>query len=180
MTNFDQIWHKVCSNAGPRPSPRGDKSENIKLYWKYLKIFFSRTTNPISTKLGTKHPCVEWIQVCSNAWSRPHPRGDTSEIGNFYSKYLKVFLSRTTARISTKLSTVHPWDKGIQVCSNAGPRPSPRGDNRENVKLYWKSLKNLLLQNHMANFNQIWHTASLGGGDSSLLKCSATPFSKGR
>ena len=38
----------------------------------------------------------------------------------------------------------------------------------------------LLLQNHSANFNQIWHNASLGEGNSSLLKWSTTPFSKGR
>ena len=30
---------------------------------------------------------------------------------------------------------------GIQVCSNEGPRPSPRGDNGEIVKLYLKYLK---------------------------------------
>ena len=28
----------------------------------------------------------------------------------------------------------------------------------------------LLLQNHRANFNQTWHKASLGEGDSSLFK----------
>ena len=38
----------------------------------------------------------------------------------------------------------------------------------------------LLLQNHWANFNQTWHKASLGEGDSSLFKWSAPPFSKGR
>ena len=37
-----------------------------------------------------------------------------------------------------------------------------------------------LLQNHWANFNQTCHKASLGGGDSSLYKWRATPFSKGR
>ena len=38
----------------------------------------------------------------------------------------------------------------------------------------------LLLQNHWANFNQTWHKASLGKGDSSLFKWRAPPFSKGR
>ena len=38
----------------------------------------------------------------------------------------------------------------------------------------------LLLQNHWANFNQTWHKASLGEGDSSLIKWRAPPFSKGR
>ena len=38
----------------------------------------------------------------------------------------------------------------------------------------------LLLQNHWANFNQTWHKASLGDGDSSLFKWRAPSFSKGR
>ena len=32
------------------------------------------------------------------------------------------------------------------------------------------SLFYLLLQNHLANFNQTWHKVSLGEGDSSLFK----------
>ena len=38
----------------------------------------------------------------------------------------------------------------------------------------------LLLKNHWANFNQTWHKASLGEGDSSLFKWRALPFSNGR
>ena len=38
----------------------------------------------------------------------------------------------------------------------------------------------LLFQNHWTNFNQTWHKASLGGGDSIFFKCRATPSSKGR
>ena len=38
----------------------------------------------------------------------------------------------------------------------------------------------LLLQNHCANFKQTCYNASLGEGDSSLLKWKAPPFSKGR
>ena len=37
-----------------------------------------------------------------------------------------------------------------------------------------------LLKNHWANFNQTWHKASFGEGDSSLFKWRALPFSKGR
>ena len=29
-------------------------------------MFFSRTTGPISTKFGTKHPLVMGIKVCTN------------------------------------------------------------------------------------------------------------------
>ena len=41
-------------------------------------------------------------------------------------------------------------------------------------------LFHLLLQNHLANFNQTWHKVFLGEGDSSLFKWRATPFPKGR
>ena len=58
----------------------------------------------------------------------------------------------------------------IQVCSNEGPCPFPRGDNYEIAKNTLTKLKNLLLQNHWANFNQTWPKASLGEGDSSLFK----------
>jgi hypothetical protein len=39
------------------PSPRGDNSKRIK----FLKIFISITSKPISNKLGTKHPWVKAI-----------------------------------------------------------------------------------------------------------------------
>ena len=91
---------------------------------------------PISANLDTKHSWVEEIQVCSNEGQRPIPRGDNSEKVNFYSKYLKIFFSRTTGPISTQLGTKHPWMKGIQVYSNEGARPSPRGDNRKIGKKY--------------------------------------------
>jgi hypothetical protein len=37
--------------------------------------------------------------------------------------------SRTTGPILTTLSTNYLCGKGIQVCSNEGERPFPRGDN---------------------------------------------------
>ena len=37
---------------------------------KFKRIFYSRTIGPISTKLGTKHPRVNGIQVCSNEGPR--------------------------------------------------------------------------------------------------------------
>ena len=45
-------------------------------------------------------------------------------------------LSRTAKPILTKLGTNHPCLKGIQVCSNEGPRPFPKGDNYEIVKIH--------------------------------------------
>jgi hypothetical protein len=45
----------------------------------YIFDFFSRTTGPISTRLGTDHPWGKGFQVFSNEGDRPSPRGDNSK-----------------------------------------------------------------------------------------------------
>ena len=40
---------------------------------KLKKKFFSRTTGPISTELGTMHPLVKGTQVCSTKLGTKHP-----------------------------------------------------------------------------------------------------------
>jgi hypothetical protein len=35
---------------------KGEMIKNVKIGWGHLKIFFSRTTGPILTRLGTNHP----------------------------------------------------------------------------------------------------------------------------
>ena len=68
-TDFNQTWHKVSLGerslfkCRAQPSSR---EELAKIHWRNLNIFFSRTTKPISTKLGTKHPCLMRTQFCSN------------------------------------------------------------------------------------------------------------------
>ena len=52
----------------------------------------------------------------------------------------KIKESASTWPISIQLGTKHRWVKGIQVCSNEGPRPFPRGDNYEVPK---NTLKNI-------------------------------------
>jgi hypothetical protein len=57
----------------------------------YIFDFFSRTTGPILTKLGTNHPWGEGIQVCSNKGDYPSSRGDNSKrvkIHNFFKNLL--------------------------------------------------------------------------------------------
>jgi hypothetical protein len=107
---------------------------------------------------------VKGIQVCSKEGDSPCPRGDNGESENF----LKIF-SSTSRPKSIKFCTNYPWVKGIQVYVNKGPGPLQRGDNHKNVKMGW-SFKNLLLQNHWANFNQTWHKSFLSEGDLSLFK----------
>jgi hypothetical protein len=46
----------VCSNKGPGPLQRGDNHKNVKIGQGHLKIFFSKTTRPILTRLGRNHP----------------------------------------------------------------------------------------------------------------------------
>jgi hypothetical protein len=55
---------QVCSNKGAGPLLRGDNYKNVKLGWYHLKIFFSRTTGPILTRLDINHPWGEGIKVC--------------------------------------------------------------------------------------------------------------------
>ena len=43
-----------------------DNNKIAKIHDKIFKILFSRTTEPISTKLGPEHPWVRGIQVFSN------------------------------------------------------------------------------------------------------------------
>ena len=133
---------QVCSKDEPRPFTREDNKEIAKIHWPTLKIFFLRTTEPISTKLGTKIPWLMGIQVCSNDGPRPFPRGDNKKIAKIHWPTWKIFFLRTTGPISTKLNTKHPWLMGNHVYSNEGSCPFPRGDNIENILTNYK--KNLL------------------------------------
>jgi hypothetical protein len=47
--------------------------------WDHLKIFFSRTTGPILTRLGTNDPWRERIQVSLKKGDSSSPRGNDSE-----------------------------------------------------------------------------------------------------
>ena len=91
----------VYSNERPPLSPSGDYSENVN----YIenKSFLLQNTGPISTKHGSKHPWMEGIHVYSNERLPLSPRGHNSENVKLYLKYLKIFFSRTTRPISTKL-----------------------------------------------------------------------------
>jgi hypothetical protein len=55
--------------------------------------------------------------------------------------HLKIFFSRTAGPILTRLGTDHSYLEGIQVCSNEGDNPSPRGNNSNRMKIHWKFFK---------------------------------------
>jgi hypothetical protein len=69
---------QVYSNKGPGPLQREIKSQKCKNGVGSFIIFFSRTTGPILTRLGTNQPWREGIQVCSKEGNCPSPRGDYS------------------------------------------------------------------------------------------------------
>jgi hypothetical protein len=87
---------QVFSNKGPSPLQRGDNHKNVKMGCGDLKIFFSRTTGPIVTGLGTHHPWREKIQVSLKGGDCPSPRGDNRERVKIHRKILKIFFSRTS------------------------------------------------------------------------------------
>ena len=71
---------QICSNEGPCTFPRADNYQIAKIHERTLKIFSLRTTGPISTKLGTKHPWDMEIHVSSIEELCPFPRVDNNEI----------------------------------------------------------------------------------------------------
>ena len=70
--------------------------------------------------------------------------------------------------MTTEIDTQHSWGNGIHVCSNEALRLFPGEDNS----------KNLLLQTQRANFNHIWHKASLDEWHSRLFKIKSHAFFK--
>ena len=77
---------QVYSNKEPRSYPRRDNYEISQRKFCHRKqtklktIFFSGTTGPISTKLGTKHPWLLGIEVCSKEGPCPFLRADNRKI----------------------------------------------------------------------------------------------------
>jgi hypothetical protein len=60
------------------------------------EIFFSRTSRPISVKLGTNHSLVKAILNCSNEGPGLLQRGDNHKNAKMGRGHLKIFFSRTT------------------------------------------------------------------------------------
>ena len=105
--NFNQTWHKAssgegnssCLNEGSRgPFPRGHNYEIWKNVDEIKKKLSSRTTGPISTKLGTMHPRVKGIQVCSNEGCCPFPRGEKTLKKLTWFKEIKVSSNEETIK----------------------------------------------------------------------------------
>ena len=93
-------------------------------------------SGPNSIKLGTNHPQVKGIQYYTNQMPGPFQRVDNHKNPKMGSGNLRIFFSRTTGPILSRLGTEHPWAKGTQNCTNEGQPPSRRGDNSKRVKIH--------------------------------------------
>ena len=119
---------QFCSNKEPCLFSRGGNYEIAKYIDENKKCSSPEPLDQFrKKKLGTMHPWVKRIQVCSIEGPRPFPRGDNYE----KAKTNLTIFSRTTEPISTKLGINHPLVKEIQFCSNEGPCHFPRGDYYE-------------------------------------------------
>ena len=123
-------------------------------------IFFFRTTEPISTKLGTKHPWVKGIQT-----------GYNYNIAKIHWRNLKIFFSKITGTISAKLKHKAFLGKGLSGLLKKGPHPYPREGDYDIAKIHSQNLK-------CSSPDPL--LASLGEGNSSLFKWRTPLFSKGR
>ena len=85
----------------------------------FLSHFSPEPLGRFQPNLAQSTPSVKGIHICSNDDPHLFPRGDNNEIAKIHLRhFLKIFLSRTTGSISSKLGVKHTWVKGIQVCSN--------------------------------------------------------------
>ena len=132
---------QVCSNEGAHPFPRGDNYQIANIDWQKLINLLLQNHWANFNQTWQKHSWVMGTQVCFNKGPHPFPRVENYRIPKIHWQNLKIFFSWTTVSISTKLSKMHPWVKGIQICSNDGPRSFPGGDNNQIAKIHWRNSK---------------------------------------
>ena len=87
------------------------------LNWQWHSRIFSKTTGPISTKLGSKHPWVRRTQFLLYEGPRPSSRGDNSEITNTLMTFKNLLPNWASFNA---LDTNYPWVKRIQIYINKG------------------------------------------------------------
>jgi hypothetical protein len=61
-----------------------------------LKIISSRTSRPISIKLGEKHPWMKRIRNCSKEGRDSFSKGDNHRNAKIGWDHLRIFFTRTT------------------------------------------------------------------------------------
>jgi hypothetical protein len=77
---------------------------------------------------------IVWLKAQESFSDRPS--SICSSACHLFVTYTFFYFFRTTWLILTKLTTIHPWEEGIQVCSSEGGHPSPRGANSKKNKIH--------------------------------------------
>ena len=101
---------------------------------------------------------------------------DITKRAKTHGRNLKI--SRTNGLISTKLGAKYLWNKRNSTLLKEMTTFYSKGKKR-NTENTLTTLITLLLPNHLTNFNQFWHKASLGEEDSISFKWRTRPFSRG-
>jgi hypothetical protein len=84
-----------CSHHGPQGTGGAIIGKTIFTYFYIEKKILSRTSWPISSKLGINHSWVKGILYCSNEGPGPLQRGDNHKNAKMGRGHLKIFF-RTT------------------------------------------------------------------------------------
>jgi hypothetical protein len=144
-----------------------------------IEKIFSRTSRPISIKLGTNHPWVKEILDYTNKGPGPFQRGDNHKKCKNLARSLKRFLLQNHwARIahifmkafwdSANLSLYKLWSPRVKV-----------GDTRGGTIFTFVYWKESFKMKHQANFNQTWNKHFLHDWNSDLFKWRFKSSSKG-
>ena len=110
--NLEQSIDSFLLKWKARPFFKGRYYEIAKIFWQNLKLFSSRTTGPVSAKLGTS---IHGWRESKFYQMRGHVlfQGEINmKFQKIHWRNLKIFSSRTTGPISTKLGTKRPSMKG--------------------------------------------------------------------
>ena len=109
--------------------------------WLDCENFVQLTQTDVNFLLNStkKNKYLRWL--FNGSWTLKWAFLITCRPSSVCPSFCKLFFSRTTGSTPTKLGTKHSWVKGIQVCSNEGPHPSQRGDDREIVKIHVCTLR---------------------------------------
>jgi hypothetical protein len=94
-------------------SCKSDQWGNTFLHVSILeKILFSRTSQPISIKLGTYHICIKEIEDCTNKGQGPLQRGDNCKNDLVWSKIFFLM----NHKVKKALWPLPTWS-GTMICT---------------------------------------------------------------
>jgi hypothetical protein len=140
----------------------------------YRKIkTFSRTSRPISIKLGTNHPWVKGILNCTNKGPCRLQRGDNHKNAKIWRGHFNFFFLENHSPRITRIYMNAFWHGSVLSLYKLWSPRVKVGDTGGETIFALESFK----MNHLANFN--WYKHFLHDGNSSLCKWWPSPLQRG-